>query len=295
MTPLTILRRSAAQRAIAPLLVVVSALMIIVGKVDQAVFESIRVSIVDHLAAPLALLSRPMTGLASLAERVRAAVAIYDDNLTLSEENRRLLQWQQTALALADQNRQLRALLKLVPEHARAFVSARVIASSGGAYLRNLLVDAGSADGVARGQAVIAGEGLVGRVYEVGLLTARVLLLSDLNSRVPVIVERSRQRAILAGDNSPSPSLWYLDPAAPVRVGDRILTAGEGGVFPPGLPVGVVTAAGPGAPRVTPYVRLSQLEYVRIVDYGLADSLPPPVAATPKPGLRAAAALPNRR
>ncbi len=188
---------------------------------------------------------------------------------------------------------ELRDLLKLVPESAVSFVSARVIASSGGAYLRNLMIDAGSESGIARGQAAVAGEGLVGRVYEVGSRAARILLITDLNSRVPVVVERSRQRAILAGDNSQRPSLWYLDPAAPVRIGDRIITSGEGGVFPSGLPVGVVAAVDAGSPRVQPYVRLSQVEYVRIVDYGLARGLPMPQAAPrgrPRAGSAAAKA-----
>jgi rod shape-determining protein MreC len=165
-----------------------------------------------------------------------------------------------------------------------------VIASSGGAYLRNLLVDAGSADGVARGQAAVTGEGLVGRVYEVGVRTARILLITDLNSRIPVLVEGSRQRAILAGDNSGRPVLWYLDPAVPPQIGARIVTSGEGGVFPRGLPVGMVEAVGPGAPRVEPYVGPSRVEYVRIIDYGLAKALPAPIAATTPAGSHASRA-----
>ena len=174
-----------------------------------------------------------------------------------------MLHWQQAAIALADENSQLRDLVKLVPQSAVSFVSARVIANSGGAFLRNLMIDAGTENGIARGQAAVVGEGLVGRVYEVGARAARILLITDLNSRVPVIVERSRQRAILAGDNSELPALWYLDPAAPLKVGDRIVTSGEGGIFPSGLPVGVVEAADSGSPRVQPFVRLGQLEYVR--------------------------------
>jgi rod shape-determining protein MreC len=181
---------------------------------------------------------------------------------------------------------ELRSLLRLVPQPAVSFVTARVIANSGGAFVRNFLVDAGSDSGVARGQAVITGDGLVGRVVEVGTRAARILLVTDLNSRIPVIVERSRQRAILSGDNSGRPLLEYRDPAAAVNIGDRLVTSGEGGVFPPGLPVGVVSAVNGGTPRVAPYVELSRVEYVRIVDYGLAGGLPKPVASAPKPGGR---------
>jgi rod shape-determining protein MreC len=80
----------------------------------------------------------------------------------------------------------------------------------------------------------LTGEGLFGRVYEVGARSSRILLITDLNSHVPVIIERSRQRAILVGDNSENPLLWYLDPVGPLSVGDRIVTSGEGACFLPG-------------------------------------------------------------
>jgi len=270
-------RRAAIQRIVFPLLVLLSVIMIILGKVDQAMFQSLRVSLTDAAAPTLGALSRPLAVVGDLMDRARAVVTVYRDNARLAEENARLLHWQQTALTLASENAQLRGLLKLAPDPAVSYVTARVIANSGGAYVRNLLVNAGSDSGVARGQAAITGEGLVGRVSEVGIRAARVLLVIDLNSRVPVIDERSRQRAILAGDNSDRPSLRYLDPATPVEMGDRIVTSGEGGVFPPGLPVGVVAAVDGEAPRIETYVEESRMEYLRIVDYGLAEGLPMPV------------------
>ena len=257
--------------------------MIILAKIDQVMFEALRISAADDAAPILDMLSRPPAAIEYIFDRGQGMIHIYQDNLRLVEENKRLLRWQQTALALASENTQLRDLLKLTPAAAVSNVTARVIASSGGAFLRSLLVDAGNNVGVVRDQAAVTGEGLVGRVYEVGARTARILLITDLNSRVPVIVERSRQRAILAGDNSRLPSLSYLDPATAVRSGDRIVTSGEGGVFPPGLPVGIVNAVDRGSPRVEPYAELSQVEYVRIVDYGLTDALPTPGVATASP------------
>ena len=152
-----------------------------------------------------------------------------------------------------------------------------MIANSGGAYVRSLMVHAGREKGVARGQAAVTGEGLVGRVSEVGSRAARVILITDLNSRVPVIVEGPQQRALLTGDNSERPCLRYVNAGAGIKVGDRVVTSGQGGVFPPGLPVGVVASLDGEAPRVEPYVELSQVEYLRIVDYGLADGLPEPI------------------
>jgi rod shape-determining protein MreC len=279
-------RRAALQRVGLPLLVLLSATMIILGKADQVMFESLRVSVTDTAAPLLDIASRPLAALEDLADRARALIAAYRDNARLAEENERLLRWRQAALALASENTELRGLLKLAPVPAASFVTARVIANSGGAYVRSLLVRAGSEDGVARGQAAITGEGLVGRVAEVGSRAARVLLITDLNSRIPVIVEGPHQRAVMTGDNSDRPSLRYIDAVSGIKIGDRVVTSGEGGVFPPGLPVGVIASLDGEAPRVEPYVELSQVEYLRIVDYGLADGLPKPVPQAPRVGRR---------
>ena len=277
MIGLSPLRRAAMQRAALPLLVLLSSTMIILGKADQIMFESLRVSVTDAAAPVLDLLSRPLAALGHLTDRARDFVTVYQDNRSLAAENERLLNWQQAALKLASENARLRELLKLTPEPTTTFVTARVIANSGGAYVRSLMVHAGSENGVERGQAAVTGEGLVGRVTEVGNRAARVLLVTDLNSRVPVIVEGAQHRALLTGDNSERPCLRYLDARAGVEVGDRVVTSGQGGVFPPGLPVGVVASLDGEAPRVEPYVDLSRVEYLRIVDYRLSDGLPRPV------------------
>ena len=287
VTGLSSPRRAALQRVTLPLLVLLSTTMIILGKADQVMFESLRVSLADTAAPVLDLLSRPAAALGDLVDRARGFVAVYQDNARLAAENERLLSWQQAALELSSENAQLRDLLKVAPEPRATFITARVIGNSGGAYVRSLMVHAGSENGVARGQAAMTGEGLVGRVSEVGSRAARVLLVTDLNSRVPVIVEGPRQRALLAGDNSERPCLRYLDTAAEIKIGDRVVTSGQGGVFPPGLPIGVVASLNGEAPRVEPYVQLSRVEYLRIVDYGLADGLPKPIPIASRSGRRA--------
>lgn len=269
--------RATVQRTALPFLVLLSAGVILLGKADQTLLNSVRVTMTDTLAPALDAMSRPIVGVGKLVDRVRGVVSLYQDNRRLEQENERLLQWQQAALKLAADNKQLRLLVKAVPEPAVSYATARIIANSGGAYVRTVMIDAGSEDGLARGQAVISGEGLVGRLTEVGVRAARVLLITDLNSRVPVVVENSHAAAVLAGDNSDRPHLVYLGNAREIKVGDRVVTSGEGGIFPPGLAVGVVSGTDPGGPRVEPYADLSQVGYVMAVDYGLSGGLPQPV------------------
>lgn len=272
--------RATLQRTTPPLLVLLAAVIILLGKADQAMFDSLRIALSDDAAPALGALSRPIGAAATLVDRVRGVFAMYQDNLRLESENARLLQWQQVALKLSSDNRQLRGLLKAVPEKAISYVTVRVIAGPGGGYVRSVMVNGGADEGLVRGQAAITGDGLVGRLTEVGGRAARVLLITDLNSRIPVVVEGSHAGAVLAGDNSERPHLIYATAPDRLKVGDRIVTSGEGGIFPPGLPVGVISAIDRGDPRVEPFVELSQLGYVLVVDYGLSKGLPqpPPVA-----------------
>jgi rod shape-determining protein MreC len=275
-------RRATVQRFTFPLLILLSALMIVLGKTDQVVLESVQRAVIDAAAPMLEMLSRPAHLFDAAVNRARGLVAAYQENARLTEENGRLLGWQQTALRLASENARLRLLLKAVPEPPTSFATARVIANSGGAYVRSVIVNAGADNGLARGQAAITGEGLVGRVSEVGSRAARILLITDLNSRVPVIVEGSRQPAVLAGDNTERPTLRYVTAGAALKIGDRIVTSGQGGVFPPGLPVGIIASIDGGVARVEPYAASSQVDYLRVVDYGLADALPHPVPLSPR-------------
>src|SRR5207302_11319438 len=161
-------RRAAIERMSLILLVVISAAMIIAGKADQVAFQYLRNSMMDAAAPALDMLSRPAAVFDAAADRVRVFITVYRENVRLAEENERLLGWQQVAMRLSAENAELRDLAKLVPDPAISFVTTRVIADSGGSYARNVMVNAGRDHGVARGQAAITGEGLVGRVAEVG-------------------------------------------------------------------------------------------------------------------------------
>lgn len=281
--------RTAIQRTTLPILVLLSGAIIVLGKADQLVFDSLRTTVSDAVAPVLDAMARPVNAVGNVVDRVKMVVTTYQENVRLESENEKLLHWQQAALNLDAENRQLRGLLKAVPRTAVSYVTARVIANSGGAFVRMILVNAGTEDHVRRGQAAITGEGLVGRLTEVGDRAARVLLITDLNSRIPVTIESTHVAAVLAGDNSERPRLMYLPSQDAAKPGDRVVTSGEGGVFPPGLPVGVVSAADGGGLRVEPYVELSQLGYVMVVDYGLSNALPQPQPMLVKPSRRAKA------
>jgi rod shape-determining protein MreC len=274
--------KTAATRLALPFLVLVSAVMVLFGKTDLMLYDGLRASIADRVAPILQAIGQPVAAVTNTVQSVSNAVAISRENAQLREENARLLQWQEVARRLETENAELRALTKFEPQNTVHSLSAQVIADSGGAFARNVLINAGSQEGVARGQAALSGEGLVGRISEVGSRTARVLLLTDLNSHIPVELEDNHQHAVLDGDNSEQPRLVYLPTTVEATIGERVVTVGAGGVFPPGLPVGVVSAVASGVIRVEPYAELSRLEVLRIVDFGLSGVLPQSAVPPPR-------------
>lgn len=263
------------QRMTLVLLVGLALALLTVQKTRPDLAESLRSAAADVISPILDLLSRPSESAAHAIDSVRELGRLQEENARLREEYARLLQWQTVARRLDFENQELRALLRLAPDPKASFITARVVGGSGGAFVRSVLVAAGQRDGVRKNQAVITGEGLIGRISEVGARSARVLLLSDINSQVPVYVERTRERAILTGDNSNRMTLRYLPSDMTAIAGDRIVTSGHGGVFPPGLPVGVITSVDKGVVMIQPFVDADQIEYVRVVDYELSDLLLP--------------------
>ncbi len=257
-------------------LVVGAFALMLLGKADTVLVERLRAAVGDAAAPILEFIARPIGTLSDTLEAVGELAELRARNEALEREIDRLRHWQAVARRLEAENAALRNLTNAVPDPRLRFVTARVIGDPGGAFARSVLVNAGTRDGVKKGQAAITSDGLAGRVAEVGVRSARVLLLTDINSRVPVLVGEGRDRAILAGDNTGQPKLLYLAPGTEIGPGDHVVTSGHGGVFPPGLAIGVVTQASETTLRVQPFVDWAHMEFLRLADYELPALLLPP-------------------
>jgi len=259
---------------------------LLLGKANPQLHADIRMAITDVTAPLLDALSRPAVTVSDMISEVQELAQLREENKRLRAENGVLQQWQETARRLMSENKELAGLLGFRADKTAVSITARIIGDSGGAFVRSLLVNAGSQDGVRKGQVAVDGIGVLGRIAEVGERSSRVLLINDLNSRIPVVVESSRERAILQGDNSAQPKLAYLPINAKVKLGDRVVTSGHGHVFPPGLPVGVVTAISENEVRVTPFGDTVHIELVRLLDFGLEGLLDAAEAPKPKRSTR---------
>lgn len=203
----------------------------------------------------------------------------------LEKENQQLRMWRDTSLALAERMERYEALLRMPPDsyglgaQGAGAVSARLILDAGGPFKRTLLANAGADHGVRKGFIAVNEHGLVGRVVTLGKRSSRVLLLDDFNSRVPVMGLQSRVRAMLSGDASTTPKLAtgalelteprmdHQSPPNGLRQGERIVTSGDGGVFPRGIPVGVAERGRDGVWRVKLAAASAMIDYVRLTPF----------------------------
>ena len=245
--------------------------LMFLGKFDAVAIDRVRIQVTEAVVPILGAFSRPAASVSGYIQNIQDLANIKGENKRLKQENVLLLQWQTIARKLQADNIALRQLLNVAEDNREKYVTARVIAGSGGLLSNMLIVNAGKINGVVKGQTVIGTRGVIGRISQVSESSSRVLLLTDINSRVPVLVEGNKTRAIMTGRNTNLASLIHLPQGAKVSVSDRIITSGHGGAFPSGLPVGIVSSASDEAIDIQLFSDFSRLEYVRIVDFGLND------------------------
>jgi rod shape-determining protein MreC len=258
--------RAWSQRFAFVALVMMAVALIVLSRANSPLADRMRVHVVDAFSPIFEAVSHPVHAVSGWIADLGAASGLRQENARLQAEIDRLKAAQVKAARIKAENNSLRALLGAPIPVSGEHMAARVIADTSSGFVHSLIINAGNANGVRRGLAVVSTDGLIGRITEAGRRSARVLLITDLNSRISVRIERTRGRAILAGDNSDQPVLLYLTEDEAAHAGDIVVTSGHDGVFPPGIPVGVVVLDGDTV-RVKPYANWARLEFVRIIDY----------------------------
>ncbi len=257
-----------------PVILMFSALSLMaVHRLDIFPIEKLRMAVTDVTAPVFSFVSAPFVALTDSVSSLRTIRDLKAENIRLHEENIKLQQWYETALRLQAQNKSLYDLLNVKADPVLDFVTARVVADPGGAFVKSILLPVGTEDKVKKGNAVMSGKGLVGRIVEAGRHSSRALLITDINSRIPVTIQNTRTRAILAGQNGALLRLERLPPDSGVSVGERIMTSGEGGQLPPDIPIGVISSVDEGGIFVRPLSDMSAPSYVQIVNVDMDPSL----------------------
>ncbi|MEE4120613.1 MAG: rod shape-determining protein MreC [Paracoccaceae bacterium] len=234
-------------------------------RIDSPRVERIRADLVDRVVPRFEWVSVPVRRMADMVRDFQSYQRLHAQNRDLRRELQQMKAWREAAVQLEQQNAKLLALNNVRLDPRLTSVSGVVIADSGSPFRQSVLLNVGARDGIVDGWATMDGLGLVGRISGVGKNTARVLLLTDPTSRIPVTVQPSGQRAMLMGDNSAAPQLGFVEDPSLIRAGDRVVSSGDGGLFPAGLLVGEVAVAASGQLRVRLAADYQRLEFLRVL------------------------------
>ena len=253
------------RRVLVGVLVLLLLALFVLWRIDSPRVERFRAALVDRVVPNLDWAMAPVTKTAEMIEGFQTYAALYQQNQELRRELQQMKAWREAALQLEQKNARLLDLNQVRLDPKLTHVTGVVLADSGSPFRQSVLLNVGSRDGIRDGWATMDGIGLVGRISGVGERTARVILLTDSNSRIPVTVQPSGQKAILSGDNSPAPPLEFLEKPDLVRPGDRVVTSGDGGVFPSGILVGQVALGTDRRLRVRLAADYERLEFLRVL------------------------------
>lgn len=239
--------------------------LFLLWRIDSPRVERFRAALVDRLVPGFDWALVPVSKVGDMIDSFQSYASLYEQNQELRRELQQMKAWKEAALQLEQQNARLLDLNQVRLDPKLTHVTGVVLADSGSPFRQSVLLNVGARDGIRDGWAAMDGIGLVGRISGVGQRTSRVILLADSNSRIPVTVQPSGQKALLSGDNTPAPPLDFLEKADLVRPGDQVVTSGDGGVFPAGLLVGQVLLGPDRRLRVRLSADYERLEFLRVL------------------------------
>ena len=235
---------------------------------DEA-FRKTRSNVEGVGAKALTYLTLPARGFEKFTTDIRKRWQAHSENERLREEVSRLADTEARLNALTFKMSRFETILNVdvgsgIPEQK---IAARAVSENDGPFAKTALINVGIRQGVSMGNAVMTVDGLYGHIIRVGNSSSRVLKLEDLNSRIAVMSKSEQERAILIGDNSPLPNLSYTASGSKWAEGDIVLTSGDDGVLPAGLPVGVVSLENSGDRKVKLFAHKNFVDWVWVYPY----------------------------
>ena len=222
------------------ILVALSILLIFIETIESKPINFFRSFIKDAIYRGSVVTATPGKALGNLNNFFSEHVDLYKNYDLLKKENEKLKNNKNKSEFLELENSQLRVLINEQISSNKNLISARVMLDKQSPYLNSFVINMGNNKGIKNGMAVMNGNNFIGRIVDVNYFSSRVLLISDFNSKIPVLIEPSANHAILGGHGNKKPTLEYLPENHKVQNGDKVYTSGKGGVFPPGMPIGEV-------------------------------------------------------
>lgn len=265
--------RSQIRRLIPVVFLALAIVLMVLWQTKNPAIVATRYYIADKLVPVVSILSAPARWIKSAKDTFLNAVLLFHRNAELEAENKELRQWRALAMQLESEQNEIKKLVNYVSYPKSSSVMARLVMDTGDKFSRSYVALAGTKDGVSNGSVAVTDKGLFARVIDVGDHGSRLMMLTDYLSRVPVLVGKKRIQAILSGDNTNRPKIIFTDEMDDIKSGDIVLTSGYMGVYPSGLSIGVIHSATENEVDVDLFESGEGLEFVRLIDFGMADVL----------------------
>jgi rod shape-determining protein MreC len=256
---------SPVRRLLVGMLVLFMFATFLIWRIDNPRVERFRMMVIDAVVPNFDWAMSPVTGVMNLLSDFQSYQRLAQQNSDLRRELQDMKSWREAAIQLDQENARLRDLINVQLDPQLTRITGVVLADSGSPFRQSVLLNVGARDGILDGWPAMDGIGLVGRISGVGNETSRVILVTDTSSQIPVTIQPSGQRAILSGDNTINPLLQFIEDPDQVTPGDRIVTSGDGGVFPADLLVGQLARGTDGRPRARLSADLERIEFLRVL------------------------------
>jgi len=221
-------------------LVILSIILIFTETLETRPLDIVRSFFKDVIYRSSIVISAPENSFNSFNSFVKSHLNLYENYEELKKENNKLKNSITETDFLELENTQLRKLIEEQITSKNNLVSSRVMLDKQSPYVNSFIINVGSNKKIKNGMAVLDGKNFIGRIVDVNFFSSRVLLVSDLNSKIPVLIEPSGHHAILNGRGNNKPTLEYLPEKHNIQNGYKVYTSGKGGIFTPGIPIGEV-------------------------------------------------------
>jgi len=247
--------------------VFLSIILLVTSRVNKDYTNKINEFFINVSSPIVSIVSFPINTSFDLIVNFNQLILAKKENEKLKSELIKLQNFYISSLGIHQENKELRNALNFVKSKTENYKIARIIGISNKIFDNKILIDSGLDRGVKEGQIVTGDRAVIGRVAEVFSEKSRILLLTDSNSRIPIIASRTRNRGIISGNNSGLMEILYLPKNHQINLGDKIFTSSDGDVIPPGLLVGIVKRIDKNSVYVAPIENIGSLNIVSIIDY----------------------------
>ena len=241
--------------------------LIILSKINSGITNTISMKVVEYSMPVSNTISLPINFIVGNIINFHDLIDAQNKNLILVQENEKLRSLYIQSLNIQQENSQLKEIVRYTGARSTKYIATRLISQPHQTYNSDVFVGSGNTQGVAEGDIVIGRNALVGRISQVGDHKSRVLLATDINSHIPIIVSGANLKGILVGNNNNIMKILYLSKSAPINIGDMVFTSGDGDSMPPGLLIGIITKFNNGDAEVEMAEDIKDLDMVSVINY----------------------------